>query len=163
MADLQQGQAGTWYVIYRTSDGAPMSETGVAPVDADLAALGLAKATLNHRPDPSLEQWDPVGHTVVARVAPTQTWQPPPASSSYRFTSYGIVDNPPAIAFTFYGPIPPGNRAGYVTVTANDAELAAAGTQPAVVTLVTNKLQRKLRATSIATKLDALIGQSVTI
>jgi hypothetical protein len=55
-----------------------------------------------------------------------------------------------------------GMPSGY-SVFVSDAELAAVSTVPQAVSLVTTKLQRKYRNTGIATKLDPLVGQSITI
>lgn len=44
-----------------------------------------------------------------------------------------------------------------------DADLAGAANQNQLLTLVTTKLNRALRATGIASKLDQFVGQSITI
>jgi hypothetical protein len=44
-----------------------------------------------------------------------------------------------------------------------DAELAGVSTPTALRTLVTTKLNRKIKASLVASKLDAFIGQSVTL
>jgi hypothetical protein len=49
----------------------------------------------------------------------------------------------------------------YVLIT--DTELSTISTAAQFKTLVITKLQRKLRATGIANKLDALVGQKVVI
>ena len=56
----------------------------------------------------------------------------------------------------------PNMPTGY-SVLVTDAELAGISTTAQLKTLVTTKLQRKYRATGISTKLDSLIGQSITI
>lgn len=148
-------------MIYRVADGAAVSESGDAPDAGALAAQGLAAALQTHRPDPLVETWDPVLKTSIARVAPTSPWVSPPVGSSYRFTGYHVLDNPVGVQFDFYGPLPGGP--GTISVVALDSEIVAAASQPAVVALVTAKLTRKLRASIVAAKLDALIGQSVVV
>lgn len=77
------------------------------------------------------------------------------------FTDYTVLDD--GIQFHFASPDPGAGQPSDYYVQATDAELAAVTTQAQLRTLVTNKLQRKLRATGIATKLDPFIGQSLVI
>ena len=44
-----------------------------------------------------------------------------------------------------------------------DTELAGVSNQPQLNTLVTTKLNRSLRATGIASKLDQFVGNSITV
>lgn len=77
------------------------------------------------------------------------------------FTDYAVVDT--GITFHFVCPDPgPGLNSDYF-VFLTDAELAGVSSQPQLRTLVQTKLDRKLRALGIATKLDAFIGQSLTV
>ncbi len=83
------------------------------------------------------------------------------ASATMVFNSYEVIDN--GINLHFVCSNPGGGEPSDYYVLATDAELATITTQVQLKTLVTTKLQRKLRAQGIATKLDALIGQSITI
>jgi hypothetical protein len=77
------------------------------------------------------------------------------------FQDYNIRDDGIDMHFVCLDP-GPGQENDY-TVFLTDAELASVSTLLQLRTLVTTKLQRKLRASGVATKLDALIGGSITI
>lgn len=77
------------------------------------------------------------------------------------FTHYEITDS--GVTLTFTSPDPGPGRPSDYSVALTDAELASVGTNAQLRTLVTTKLQRKLQATGIATRLDPFIGQSITI
>lgn len=72
------------------------------------------------------------------------------------FRSYAVTDD--GIALTFEG-----SGDGAYTIFLTDAELSAIATQAQLRAAVTAKLQRKVNATGIASKLEPLIGQSVSI
>lgn len=77
------------------------------------------------------------------------------------FTSYEVTDT--GITLHFVSPDPgPGKPLDYYVMLA-DAEIAGVSTQPQLRTLVTTKLNRKLRAVGFSTKLDPFIGQSLVI
>lgn len=77
------------------------------------------------------------------------------------FTGYEVDDA--SVRLTFLNPDPGPGRASEYTIAVSDAELAAVTTAAQLRTLVTAKLQRKLQAANIASKLDGFIGQPVTI
>lgn len=77
------------------------------------------------------------------------------------FTDYAVFDN--GIQFHFVSADPGAGKPSDYYVQATDAELAAVTTQLQLRTLIENKLNRKLHANGIATKLDPFIGQSLTI
>ena len=76
--------------------------------------------------------------------------------SAYRVTDTGIEMN-------FLCPAPGPGQNSYYTIMLTDAELASVTNQAQLRTLVTTKLNRKIRATNIASKLDQFVGQSITI
>lgn len=77
------------------------------------------------------------------------------------FVGYQVTDDGVVLHFTWTNRNTPGTTEFYVLLT--DGELSAITTQAQLRTLVMNKLNRKLRATGIATKLDPFIGQTITI
>lgn len=90
-------------------------------------------------------------------------------NATFRFDSpdghtpaYEVQDYPiSGVLMHFVCPAPgPGQPTGY-DIFLTDAELAAITTANQLRTLVETKLNRKIRATGIASKLDAFIGQSV--
>lgn len=83
------------------------------------------------------------------------------ANASLTFTSYEVVDDGTRLNFVCANP-GPGLPSDYV-VLLTDAEIAGTTTNAQLKTLVTTKLSRKLRATGLASKLDALLGQAVTV
>lgn len=83
------------------------------------------------------------------------------ANASLQFTRYLIEDG--GVRFFFVCANPGPGEASDYDVLATDAELAGVSTTPQLVTLVTGKLQRRWRANGIASKLDPLIGQSISI
>lgn len=80
------------------------------------------------------------------------------------FTSYVVLDDPVlSIRFHFVSPDPgPGADSDYY-VTLTQTELDGISTQVALRNALTAKLERKLRAIGISSKLDPLIGQSIVI
>lgn len=80
------------------------------------------------------------------------------------FTSYVVLDDPAlAIRFHFVSPDPgPGQPNDYF-VTLTQTELDGIATQLQLRNALQGKLERKLRANGIASKLDPLIGQSLVI
>lgn len=77
------------------------------------------------------------------------------------FIGYEVTDTGIVLHFTWPNRPTPGVTEFFVLLT--DAELSAITTQAQLRTLVMNKLNRKLRATGIATKLDPFVGQTITI
>lgn len=77
------------------------------------------------------------------------------------FTSYAVQDT--GIMFHFVSPNPgPGNESDWY-VFASDADLAAVASAADLRTLLQTKLNRKLRAAGIASKLDPFLGQSLIV
>lgn len=81
--------------------------------------------------------------------------------ASLTFTGYTVRDD--GIALDFEHPDPGPARPSVYTIVVTDAELAAVTTAQALRTLAQTKLQRKVLAANIASKLDDFIGQTVTI
>lgn len=86
---------------------------------------------------------------------------PVQANATFTFTAYEVIDGGITLAFVCLNPGP--GEANDYSVLVTDAELAAVTTMQQFVTLVTNKLQRKIRAAGIAAKLDPRIGSSLVI
>ena len=86
---------------------------------------------------------------------------PVQANAHFTFTSYEIGDGGIWMFFVCNDP-GPGQPNDY-NIFVTDSELAAVTTVPQLNTLVTQKLQRKIRASNIAPKLDPLIGQTLVI
>ena len=86
---------------------------------------------------------------------------PVQANAHFTFTSYEVTDGGIRMFFvcTDPGPGQPNDYDIFLT----DAELAPITTAPQLNTLVTNKLNRKIRAVNIAPKLDPFIGQTLVI
>lgn len=77
------------------------------------------------------------------------------------FAQYLVVHD--GIEMEFRCPNPgPGQASEYV-IKVTDTELAGVSTQAQLRTLLTTKLNRKIRATGIATKLDQFLNQSITV
>ena len=77
------------------------------------------------------------------------------------FASYDVTDGD--IRFHFVCAAPGAGMESDYYVTLTDVDLATVTTAAQLRTLLTTKLQRKLRASGIASKLDAFIGQTITI
>jgi hypothetical protein len=77
------------------------------------------------------------------------------------FASYEVQDDGIIFRFTCADPGPGMESDYYVKLT--DAELAATTTTPQLRTALTNKLTRKIRANGIASRLDAFIGNTITV
>lgn len=86
---------------------------------------------------------------------------PVQANATFTFTAYEVTDA--GIRMDFVCPNPGAGEANDYAILVTDAELATVTTLPQFTTLVTSKLQRKIRATNIATKLDPRLGQSLII
>lgn len=92
------------------------------------------------------------------------------ANATFRFDSpdggftpaYEVLDEPYAgVKLWFVCSDPgPGNVSAY-SITLTDTELATVTNQVQLRNLVISKLQRRIRATNIASKLDQFIGQSL--
>lgn len=77
------------------------------------------------------------------------------------FAGYYVEDA--GIRFHFVATNPgPGLESDYY-VFCTDSELAAVSNQGQLQTLLTTKLNRSIRRTGIASKLDPFIGQSITV
>ena len=76
--------------------------------------------------------------------------------------AYEVLDEPlSGIRMWFMCANPGGGNASNYSIILTDAEIAAVVNAAGLKTLVEAKLGRKLRATSIASKLDSFIGSSV--
>ena len=83
------------------------------------------------------------------------------ASAVMTFSSYQVLEDGIALDFVCLAP-GAGEETDYRVVVTN-AELGAVTTLADFRALVLTKLKRRYRAEGIASKLDGLIGQSVTI
>jgi len=82
-------------------------------------------------------------------------------NATMTFMDYQVEDG--GIRLHFLCPDPgPGEASDYFVLVTDD-ELSGISSLPELKQLVTAKLERALRATNIASKLDGLIGQSLTI
>lgn len=77
------------------------------------------------------------------------------------FLRYEVTDT--GVSMEFLNPAPGPAKTTNYTIFVTDAELSGVSTPAALRTLVVAKLQRKLQASGIASKLDTFIGQTVTI
>lgn len=77
------------------------------------------------------------------------------------FTSYTVEDAGVRMEFLSADPGPGQDSYTYVMLT--DAELAGATNQTQLRNLVQSRLERKIRAATIAAKLDAFIGQTLIV
>jgi FPC/CPF motif-containing protein YcgG len=84
-----------------------------------------------------------------------------PANSSFTFMGYKVTDDGVIMTFTCLAPGAGNNTDDQILATF--AELASVATAQDLRNLVTTKLQQKIRATGVASKLDSFIGQSLTI
>lgn len=82
-------------------------------------------------------------------------------NATLTFTAYTVTDG--TITMTFTSPDPGAGQPSNYTIDVTDADLATVTNGATFATLVQAKLDRKLRATGIASKLDARIGQSLTV
>lgn len=83
------------------------------------------------------------------------------ANASLEFKRWELLDDGLRLHFLCADP-GPGEWSDYA-VTVTDAELSATANLAQLRTLVTNKLERRYRASAIAARLNPLLGQSVTI
>ena len=86
--------------------------------------------------------------------------EPVKANATFTLESYEVTDD--GILMEFLCPDPGGGNESLYYIRLTDAELAAVTTQQELRTLVTTKLERKIRAANIASKLDQFIGESIT-
>lgn len=77
------------------------------------------------------------------------------------FTDYAITDD--GIGLHFVCGNPGAGQPSDYTIELTDTELAGVVTALALKNLATDKLNRKFRSANIASKLDAIVGQSITI
>lgn len=77
------------------------------------------------------------------------------------FSAYDVEDG--GIRLRFVCSNPGGGEPSDYDVFVTDAELAGTANLAQLKTLVTTKLNRRYRAVGLATKLDPLIGQTITI
>lgn len=75
------------------------------------------------------------------------------------FTSYVVNDD--GIMLHFMCPDPGAGEVSDYYVLITDADVTGSATVQTLAALVKTKLQRQLRGTNLAAKLDALIGQSI--
>jgi len=85
---------------------------------------------------------------------------PVQANGTFIMESYSVTDE--GIVLEFLNPDPGGGNESLYYIRLSDVELAAVTTQQQLRNLVTTKLERKIRAANIASKLDQFIGQSIT-
>jgi hypothetical protein len=84
-----------------------------------------------------------------------------PANASFVFTSYEVGIEGVRCLFVCHNP-GPGQPTDYL-IQCTDAEIAQVTTQAQLRDLMTTKLNRSIRRTGFAAKLDPFIGQSLTI
>ena len=77
------------------------------------------------------------------------------------FSGYCVEDSGVRLNFTA-GPRQGGEKSDY-SIFASDAELAALSSAADFLTFVTARLNRKVKAAGIASRLDGLIGRKVVI
>ena len=77
------------------------------------------------------------------------------------FTSYTATDD--GIILAFVAADPGAGQPSDYTVTLTDVDLATVINGATFLSLVQSKLNRKFRATGIASKLDARIGDTITV
>lgn len=77
------------------------------------------------------------------------------------FTGYAMTDD--GIRLVFSVDDPGAGRPSEWAVGLTDAELAGVSTMAQFRALVVSKLQRKVQAAGVASKLDPLVGQSVQL
>lgn len=83
------------------------------------------------------------------------------ANTDFTFKSYTITDDGIDFNFDAFNP-GPGQRTGY-SVFCTDAELSGITQSSELRSLLQTKLNRKIRATGIASKLDPFIGSVITV
>ena len=81
--------------------------------------------------------------------------------ATYRFMSYSVQDESIRLDFNWDDATP--GSVTEISVRLTDTELASITTQLQLRNAVISKLQRKVQATGVASKLDPFIGQSLTI
>jgi len=84
------------------------------------------------------------------------------ANAIMTFVGYDIIETG-GISMKFVCSNPGGGEPSDYTVFITDAELTGTANLAALKTLVTDKLKRRYRATGLSTKLDPLIGSTITI
>ncbi len=77
------------------------------------------------------------------------------------FESYEVEDTGIRMIFVSFDPGPGQDSRHSIFLT--DADLAAITDQPGLTALVQSKLERSIRASGIASKLDPFIGQTLTV
>lgn len=83
------------------------------------------------------------------------------ANATFTFIDYEMRDDGVNMHFVCANPGPGQASDYYILLT--DADVAGVTTQNQLKTLVTSKLQRKIRASGFASKLDPFVGQAVTV
>jgi hypothetical protein len=81
--------------------------------------------------------------------------------TDFTFVDYEVKDSGVTMHFVCLNPGAGRTTDYYIDLT--DADVAGVSTQLQLKNLIVQKLQRKLKATGFSTKLDPLIGQSVSI
>lgn len=74
-----------------------------------------------------------------------------------------LAGEPDGVYLTFTSPDPGPGEESDVVILLTDTDLAAVTTQVQLRDLIQNKLNRRVRAAGIASKLDPFIGQSLTV
>jgi hypothetical protein len=83
------------------------------------------------------------------------------ANATFTLTDYTIPDSGVQLHFVCANP-GPSQVTDYIIVL-TDTEISSVSTVADFKALVTTKLQRRYRTTALSTKLDGMVGQSVTI
>lgn len=83
------------------------------------------------------------------------------ANATMTFTAYRVEDG--GIRMWFVCSNPGGGEPSDYDVFLTDSEITGTANLAALKTLVTTKLNRRYRASTVASRLDPLIGQSITI
>lgn len=84
-----------------------------------------------------------------------------PLNLNVTMTFIDYLVNDDGVILHFLCPNPGAGMESDYYVLLTDAEIGSVATIPLLAALVKTKLQRKLRATGMAAKLDSLIGQSL--
>ena len=82
-------------------------------------------------------------------------------NASFTFTGYEVLDVGIRLDFVCADPGP--GQVNNYDVVVTDSDMAGITTQQLFVQLVRTKLERKVRAVGIASRLDPMIGQSLVI
>ena len=82
-------------------------------------------------------------------------------NAQLKFVGYKVTHA--GLEFTFLAPDPGEGEESFYVIFGTDAELAAVASIATFNTFVLDKLKRLVRANGIASKLDSMIGRSITL